>query len=122
MENNYTIGICSETYLVDGHVTFFPHPDKTQLAKRDRRISRTKTLDGGAVFIDGGVCAADRTMRIATPYNESVWTRCGTIFDNASYVRIACKEGCFRAKIQDLDEDAGQIIMTVLVAEDLTAS
>lgn len=118
---NYTIGISSELFLSDGAATFFPNPDKSQISRRDRRVSRIKTLDGGAVFIDGGVCAADRTMKVVTDYTDALWTTLSAIFDNAAWVRLSCREGCFRAKLQDIDAEAGRIALTVLVGKNLTA-
>ena len=118
---NYTIGISSELFLYDGAATFFPNPDKSQLSRRDRRISRVKTLDGGAVFVDGGVCAADRTLKVVTNYTDALWETLSNIFDNAAWVRLSCREGCFLSKLQDIDAEAGRIALTVLIGKDLTA-
>ena len=51
--------------------SWFGHPPRLELAassdtnSRDRRMTRTPTLDGGAVVNDGGWSEADRTMTLA---------------------------------------------------------
>lgn len=50
---------------------WFGHPPRLTLADgsdtqaRDRRLTRTPTLDGGAVVYDGGLAEADRTFTLA---------------------------------------------------------
>ena len=50
---------------------WFGHPPRLELAassdtqSRDRRMTRTPTLDGGAVINDGGWSESDRTLTLA---------------------------------------------------------
>lgn len=50
---------------------WFGHPPRLELAassdtqSRDRRMTRTPTLDGGAVVHDGGWSESDRTLTLA---------------------------------------------------------
>ena len=60
-----------------------------------RRLSRTATLDGGAVITDGGVTDADRSFdfsAIQVPEGcsgKTLWE----MFQNQDLVRLFCPEG-----------------------------
>lgn len=118
--NNFLIGIAARTYMASGGTMIKPLTDDTSLRDLERRVSRTKTLDGGCVITDGGVSAGDRTFTIAVESSKTLWDLLKGIFDDSTWVSVSTDEGCYLAKMQRLVEKSGKITMTILLSSDLT--
>lgn len=86
-----------------------------------RRVSRTATLDGGALIVDNGYTASDATFTISVPQItfEARLSLLETI-KNHSYLVISCKAGCFLGVVEKVDEANGFKIR-FLVSEQLNA-
>jgi len=121
MENNYKIGLASRTYNADGAMIINPLPQYTNIRDKVRRVSRTKTLDGGVVITDGGVSAGDRTFDIAFASDDTKWGILQALFSNALWVTVSTDEACFLGKLEKIKEQDGKISMSVLIKQDLTA-
>ena len=79
-------------------------PDGTRILRQEasallenrsgsRRVSRTATLDGGAIPYDTGYAAADRTIRISTDIRHLDWlSRMVKLY---AEVRVSTEEGLF---------------------------
>lgn len=117
--NNYQIGLSSRTYMIGGAVILSPLPDSTDIRSAERRVSRTKTLDGGCVITDGGISAGDKTFKITLQSSKTMWDLIRGIFTGALWVTISTDESCYLAKIQNIKEANGKITMTILIKEDL---
>ena len=67
-----------------------------------RRLTRTATLDGGAVITDGGVTDADRSHGFygdtgtGNMYGRPIWT----MFQGQDLVHLSCPEGVFSGYLQ----------------------
>jgi len=86
----------------------------------ERRVSRTATLDGGAVVTDGGYSAADRTLRIvATEVDEAAYAAVAYLVKNYSVLMVATRDGVFLGAPSNLSMDGGRLKLTVLVTEEL---
>ena len=116
----FGIGIASVTYDSAGNVFLLPLPDGTNIRGNARRLSRTKTLDGGVVFTDGGVRVGDRTIEISVSSTAELWTLIFHLFEVATWVTVATEEGCFLAKFSECREADGKIKITALVSSDLS--
>jgi hypothetical protein len=85
------------------------------------RISRTATLDGGAVISTSGNSHADRTILIVAtnvpPEKEDILRR---IAIQALIVELACREGVFSGAISQFSAKFGTVTLTFLIQEKLT--
>jgi hypothetical protein len=118
--NNYRIGVASRTYDLDGAVMLVPLPGDTAIRAGERRVTRTKTLDGGCVITDGGVSAGDRTFDVVVQSDRTLWGLLWALFQAAQWVTVTTEESCFLAKLQRISEQDGKISMNILIKEDLT--
>ncbi|MBN1664834.1 MAG: hypothetical protein JW943_14635 [Deltaproteobacteria bacterium] len=119
-ENNFIIGIASQQYDIDGAFIVSPSPESTSLRGGQRRITRTKTLDGGVVITDGGLSDGDRTLEIRIPMTRDLWLLLWALFSSAMWITVSTDEGCFLAKIETMTKAGAEIALTILVKEDLT--
>ena len=86
-----------------------------------RRLSRTATLDGGAVITDGGVTDADRSFdftAIQAPEDtiETLWA----MFQAEDLVHLSCPEGVFTGYMQRVKITASGVNISFMVHEKLT--
>jgi hypothetical protein len=86
-----------------------------------RRLSRTATLDGGAVITDGGVTDADRSfdfsaIQVPEDVRETLWT----MFQSQDLVHLSCSEGVFSGYLQRVKVTASGISIGFMVYEKLT--
>lgn len=106
------IGLASTTYLENGAVMLLMSDDPGQRSGA-RRISRTKTLDGGVSISDSGFSDGDRTLMLRMQTTETLWARLWTLFCNAPALTLTCDEGCFLAAARNLTEKKGTITMEI---------
>ena len=95
--------------------------DREPTKENTRRLSRTATLDGGAVITDGGWTDADRTleftaMRIPEETRENLWA----MFRKESRVQLCCPEGVFTGYLQQIRFKGNSAAITFMVHEKLT--
>ncbi len=86
-----------------------------------RRLSRTATLDGGAVITDGGVTDADRSMdftaaQVPEDIRETLWA----MFQSQDMVHLSCPEGVFSGYLQKVKITASGVNIIFMVYEKLT--
>ena len=87
----------------------------------NRRISRTATLDGGAVIIDGGVTDADRSFDFsATQAQEDTIETLWAMFQAEGLVHLSCPEGVFSGYLQRVKITASGVNISFMVYEKLT--
>jgi len=94
----------------------------SQLVKENtRRLSRSATLDGGAVISDGGVTDADRSFdftakQVPEETRETLWA----MFQNENCVHLSCAEGVFAGYLQRVRIMASDVNISFMVYEKLT--
>ncbi len=85
-----------------------------------RRVTRTATLDGGAVLSDLGATDADRTMEItarrATPEQAAEAERLASTYPT---VVVSTPVGCYRGALEAVRRQGDELRLTVLVTERL---
>lgn len=118
--NNFIVGIASRTYDAAGAVVLKPDTQGTTLRGGERRLTRTKTLDGGVVITDGGVAAGDKTLELRITSDRTLWQTLRALSEDALWVTVSTDEACYLAKIERISESDGQIKMTIMVKEDLS--
>lgn len=86
-----------------------------------RRLSRSATLDGGAVITDSGYSDADRTFSFsAVSISPSAADRLWAFFESESLVGLACPEGFFVGYIESVKIDGDTADVSFLVFEKIT--
>jgi hypothetical protein len=91
------------------------------IKENTRRLSRTATLDGGAVITDGGLSEADRTFEFTVKnvpeyIRDALWA----LFLRESRVHLACPEGVFAGYLQRIRIAGADIAISFMVHENLT--
>ena len=100
--------------------------DLTQESKLDdssRRVSRTKTLDGGCVITDGGFSEADKTLTISAKYDAGIFSTIKHLHENKTLIHVSVNGACFSGEISDLTLKRGTtetIAIKILIKEKLT--
>ena len=112
-------GLSSTTYLADGGFILSPLPD-SDLRTADRRISRTRTLDGGIVLYDSGFSHGDRTLRINLSSSQTLWDRLWTLFQAATLVTLSLNDGCYRGAFAGIVEGDGRIPLRIMLKEKIS--
>jgi len=114
------ISLCAEQYDPEySPLLLHPDPD-ADLVTVPRRVSRTPTLDGGAVITDHGVSHADRTLEftlssISHELERQVWG----LYVTYAWLRVAMFDGMYRAKISRYRYREGSLSITILIKEKL---
>lgn len=79
------------------------------------RVSRTKLLDGGVYINNSGVSDGDRTVRVSAEITQDQADILWYIFNNYTMVHLSTSDGFYKAAIQTLKTDNGQMTMTILI-------
>jgi len=114
-------GIASTTAASAGSflLTLLPESD---LRAGTRRVSRTKTLDGGVVITDQGFAHGDRTLRLVARSSETLWAALWALFQTAALqVTVSLADGCFTGSLDQISEADGKIKLSVLLKEKISA-
>lgn len=79
------------------------------------RITRTKTLDGGAHITHSGAPDGDRTLLVNGRITEASAAALWTLHRANTYLHVSTNEGFYVAAIQELKIDNGRIQMTIYI-------
>ncbi|MFA5453482.1 MAG: hypothetical protein WC248_07905 [Candidatus Methanomethylophilaceae archaeon] len=112
------IGISTIIVNINGSIIIEPKGNSS-LQSATRRVSRTKTLDGGVCITDSGYSYGDRTLDIRTNITKDIYDKIDNIFKNHALLYVSTNEGFFSAAIESLNYDSGEAILSVLVKERL---
>ena len=112
------IGISKLTKDDNGAVIIHENTD-SQLLDSIPRVTRTATLDGGAVIEHKGFSEADRTFNIRGEIDENqldiLWE-----LHKETTVYVSCKYGFFSGAIQRIRADNGELYLTIYIKEKLS--
>lgn len=79
------------------------------------RVSRSATLDGGAVIVNSGVSHGDRTFQISEKVLRSDAEKLKYIQENSVSVSCSTPEGLFLGVISETDYINGILRATILI-------
>ena len=102
------ISLCSFLFDYSGDHRLNADLDKSDFSLMSRRVSRTATLDGGALIIDNGYSASDATFSISVS-NLTLADRAAILatLQQHSLIVLSCKTGCFLGVVERVDESQG---------------
>ena len=114
------VGISSPVFDLSG-AAVLPYAYAEGAGNATRRVSRTATLDGGAVVTDTGYAVADNTLEIvansALEADYAVLLRLTRLY---SEVVVSTPDGVFTGSPSELKVDGTDVRLTVLVTEQLS--
>lgn len=87
-----------------------------------RRLTRTATLDGGAVIADNGFSAADGTFKIIVdPQHNSatLYSAVVALIKTAGLVTVSARDGLFLAALQNVTNDKTVLTINLLIKSQL---
>lgn len=116
------IGIAAPVYDPFGWFVLSQIDGKgSDTAALSRRVTRTATLDGGAVVNDQGYSPADRTIDIQFDAQESedVVEGMRRLLRLYSSVELTMADGCFNASPSAFRVTSGKATLTLLISEAL---
>ena len=86
-----------------------------------RRLTRSATLDGGAVVSDFGFSDGDRTIDVRwSPVSAADEANIGRLFESYAQVQIATPDGVFLAAPESYRRGAAESSLRLLVIEKLS--
>lgn len=111
------VGVSAIGFDLDGDAVL---PQDTEQDKENRsggrRVTRTATLDGGAIVYDTGYAAADREMVISTHLEYLQWLR--RMSQLYSKVTLTTEEGAFRGVPERFRIRDNRAELVVLITEE----
>lgn len=90
---------------------------KSKIRDAAARVSRTATLDGGAVIEHLGFSDGDRSFEISAKLSQSQSEVLWSIFTNQTFLNISTEDGFFYGSIERCKVDNGIAKLTFLVKE-----
>lgn len=114
------MSLCSSLFDSSGGHLIDVDVSKSDFSTLSRRVSRTATLDGGALIVDNGYSVSDATFSISVPDLSSVG-RLALLatLQRHSLLTLSCKIGCYSGVVERVDEAQGFKI-SFLVKSQLT--
>lgn len=108
------ITIATQLFDPSGHITIMD-TSKCNFGKKPARVSRSGTLDGGAVITHSGVSHGDRTFTLDCQITEAQETTMNYIHETATIILVSCSEGVFLGAISDLETYEGKLKAIILI-------
>lgn len=113
--------LATTTFDPLGVVTLDCVPGQTSGEVR-RRMSRVATLDGGAVFNDGGYSEADRTIELRwVPRSADQEAAVARLVERYARLQVSMSRGVFLVATQAYVPGAQESSLSLLVVEKLSA-
>lgn len=113
------ISICRTTGDPLGNVAF-EELSTTDFGDLPARVSRSATLDGGAVITHYGVSHGDRTFLIEAKITTAQKTTLEYLHRCNENLILSCGEGLFLGAISTMNTSRSPFSMTFLIKEELT--
>lgn len=101
------------------HVVIYENLD-SDLSTMTARVTRSQTLDGGAVITHSGVSHGDRTLRIRAKLDEADAATLTAIHEDETLLYLSAPDGFFSGAIESLKIDGGDLTLSFLIKEKLS--
>jgi hypothetical protein len=114
------IGLATQVFDLLGAVLLVRTDAESETSAVGRRVSRTATLDGGAVITDGGCAPADKTLKVvAQQIDEATFAAVKYLVENYSQIMVSTRDGLFVGALENLTLDGDRLLLTVLVTAEI---
>ncbi|KGE78277.1 hypothetical protein [Halomonas salina] len=108
------IGLAARAYDPEGALVL-PWRDGTNVGDLTRRVSRTRTLDGGVAVTDRGHAAGDRTLTVSLEGRTiSVVERVRRLLRLHGQVTVSLDDGCYTATLSEYNERRQELTVLIL--------
>jgi len=114
------VSLCALLYDYAGDFILNLDMQKSDLSVMVRRVSRTATLDGGAMIVDNGYTASDATFKLvpqAATQSEALKNAIYQLVKLHSSLTLSTPDGCYLGAISAVNDD---MQITFLVKTELT--
>lgn len=89
----------------------------SEIRRGQARVSRTRTLDLGAVIDHRGYSDGDRTFRVRSEVDETDADFLWNMFKSETFINVSTLDGFFYGVIDIMEIDRGLLNMTLLIKE-----
>lgn len=100
-----------------GSAVLIRDDSRSEIKVSKARVTRTATLDLGAVIDNQGYAAGDRVIRIVSEVSEAVEAKLWDLYKNNLYLLVSTRDGIFYGSVDEMNVDRGQLSMIFLVKE-----
>jgi hypothetical protein len=112
------IGLSKTTQSTESNASIIiKEKARSKIRDAGARVSRSGTLDGGAVIEHLGFDNGDRQMDIYSQESESVCNKLWNMFTGETFINISCVDGFFYGVIDRLAVDNGSVKIKLLIRE-----
>jgi hypothetical protein len=108
------------TYDAIGSVTLTLLSKSTHWGRIERRVQRTRTLDGGYALSDFGQAECDRTIRLVWTADATTNQRVDYLVRNHAQLYLSCAHGFFRVAVQATETRRNETALDLLVLARIT--
>lgn len=115
------VSLCSVLFDLTGDVVLNASED-SDFAFLSRRLTRTATLDGGAVIVDNGYTAADGTIKIIVEPSQNsidIYAQVAGIIKQFGVVTVSNADGIFLAAIESVTNAKTTLTINLLIKSQL---
>jgi len=112
------ISLCSKLFDYEGDFLVDVDMSTSDLTHLSRRVSRTATLDGGALIVDNGYSASDATFVLAVRQVDlNLRAQLAALITRHSYMTLSCTVGLFLGVVETVNERNGFQIRFLVKAQ-----
>jgi hypothetical protein len=113
--------LASTTFDLEGNV-ILRMAERSTVFAQSRRVTRSKTLDGGVSLSDLGFSHGDRTMIVKSKISSKAeYEAVQYLFSNYPTLILSIDEGAFLGSISGIDLRNDELLITFLPTEKLTS-
>jgi len=115
------VSLCTELFNLLGDVILNASED-SDFVFLSRRLTRTATLDGGAVIVDNGFSAADGTIKIIVEPSQNsiaIYSQVANIIKQYGMVTVSNVDGIFLAAIESVSNQKTTLTINLLIKSQL---
>ena len=113
---NEMIGLSKISQEAGGAI-IIRHLRAAEIRRAEARVSRSATLDLGAVIDHRGYSVSDRTIRLESEVNETDADFLWDMFKTELFINISTSDGFFYGSITTMEVDRGQLSMILIIKE-----
>lgn len=98
-------------------VVIIKDDSRCKIKESTARVSRSATLDLGAVIDSQGYAVGDRTLEIVASIPEADEDKLWSLYKNNTFLNVSTRDGRFYGAVEKMLLDRGQLEMTFLIKE-----